>query len=192
MLLIRTVLSLSLLISAASALPFASADDDTLVRLPGQGELRDRQNRERLNLDRLKPGGGLFISFDTDANGEVSPAEIDAGIPVAFTDADANEDGVLTAIEQQAWAGRLPTRDDSLANPVRFDPNLDRRVSLEEFTSVIQELGLDYADETSGLIQVADLKAPKKEPTRREQEILDRRAELERARTRPVGSVGTN
>ncbi len=105
-----------------------SADEDELVRLPGQGEVRDASLRERAKADRLKPGAGLFITFDADNDGRISRAEMDAGIPAAFTRADNNEDGFLTALEQQDWARSLPTRDDSLANPFRFDPNLDRRV----------------------------------------------------------------
>ncbi len=138
-----------------------SADEDELVRLPGQGEVRDASLRERAKADRLKPGAGLFITFDADNDGRISRAEMDAGIPAAFTRADNNEDGFLTALEQQDWARSLPTRDDSLANPFRFDPNLDRRVDLEEFTLVINNLGLDYADEVSGDIIIADLKAPR-------------------------------
>ncbi|MEL6694505.1 MAG: EF-hand domain-containing protein [Pseudomonadota bacterium] len=140
----------------------AQVDDDELVRLPGQGEIRSEGLREQAKATRLKPGAGLFITFDLDENGRISTTEIDAGIPLAFESADQNQDGYLTALEQQDWAAGLPTRDDSLANPFRFDPNLDRRVDLEEFTSVINNLGLDYADETTGDIIVSDLKAPQK------------------------------
>ena len=139
----------------------AQADEDELVLLPGQGEVRSADLRERAKADRLKPGAGLFLTFDEDEDGRISASEIDTGIPIAFESADKNADGYLTALEQQDWAESLPTRDDSLANPFRFDPNLDRRVDLEEFTLVISNLGLDYADETSGDILVADLKAPK-------------------------------
>ena len=137
-----------------------SVDEDELLRLPGQGEVRDASLRERAKADRLKPGAGLFITFDTDNNGRITQSELDTGIPAAFSRADSNEDGFLTALEQQDWARSLPTRDDSLANPFRFDPNLDRRVDLEEFTLVIRNLGIDYADEASGDIIIADLKAP--------------------------------
>lgn len=138
-----------------------AADEDELVRLPGQGEVRDASLRERAKADRLKPGAGLFITFDSDNNGRISQSELDTGIPAAFARADKNADGYLTALEQQDWARSLPTRDDSLANPFRFDPNLDRRVDLEEFTLVINNLGFDYADEVSGDIIIADLKAPR-------------------------------
>ncbi|MEL6862551.1 MAG: EF-hand domain-containing protein [Pseudomonadota bacterium] len=156
--------SISIAALAALSLSFAAhadADEDELVRLPGQGEVRDQALRERTKADRLKPGAGLFLTFDADSNGRISASEIDLGIPAAFENADANQDGYLTALEQRDWAAGLPTRDDSLANPFRFDPNLDRRVDLDEFTTVIINLGQDYANEESGDIIVAELKAPK-------------------------------
>ncbi|MEL6829842.1 MAG: hypothetical protein AAFO63_06870 [Pseudomonadota bacterium] len=166
----KSVFSLILLTGALAVLATPAHADDELVLLPGQGELRDRADRERFKAERLKPGAGLFISFDSDSDGAVTPMEIDAGIPLAFDSADANADGYLTALEQQDWAASLPTRDDSLANPVRFDPNLDRRVNLTEFTSVISGLGEDYADEETGNVLVSSLKAPKPErPERGEQ-----------------------
>jgi len=161
--------SVSLAALATVCLTFpaqAQADEDELLRLPGQGEVRDDALRERTRADRLKPGAGLFITFDQDSNGRISQSEINVGIPAAFEDADGNEDGYLTALEQQDWARSLPTRDDSLANPFRFDPNLDRRVDLEEFTLVISNLGQDYADEESGEIIISDLKAPRLERPR--------------------------
>ena len=151
----------------------ADMDEDELVRLPGQGEVRDQALRERTKADRLKPGAGLFITFDQDADGRIGASEMDAGIPAAFEDADANQDGYLTALEQRDWATSLPTRDDSLANPFRFDPNLDRRVDLDEFTMVIVNLGQDYANEESGEIIVSELKAPKPSARDRREEAED-------------------
>ena len=162
----------SLALSANAQLE-SSLDEDELVRLPGQGELREAGLRDRTKAKRLKPGAGLLLTFDTDEDGRISTLEIDAGIPVAFSSADRNEDGYLTALEQQDWAASLPTRDDSLANPFRFDPNLDRRVDLEEFTLVISNLGVDYANEETGDILVADLKAPDLRRDRRREQIED-------------------
>ena len=159
------LVSLSLCVSAQ-----AQADEDELVRLPGQGEIRTEGLREKAKATRLKPGAGLLILFDQDEDGRISASEIDAGIPIAFESADENQDGHQTALEQQDWAAKLPTRDDSLANPFRFDPNLDRRVDLDEFTLVISNLGQDYADEISGDILVSDLKAPRPRPEGRRDE----------------------
>lgn len=162
---LASLVSLSLCVSAQ-----AQADEDELVRLPGQGEIRTEGLREKAKATRLKPGAGLLILFDQDEDGRISASEIDAGIPIAFESADENQDGHLTALEQQDWAAKLPTRDDSLANPFRFDPNLDRRVDLDEFTLVISNLGQDYADEISGDILVSDLKAPRPRPEGRRDE----------------------
>lgn len=156
---IRSLTLVSLVALGASFSATAQVDEDEILRLPGQGEVRSPVLRERAQADRLKPGAGLFLTFDSNEDGRISQFEIDAGIPLAFRVADRNEDGYLTALEQQDWAAGLPTRDDSLANPFRFDPNLDRRVDIDEFTTVIVNLGSDYADETTGDILVADLKA---------------------------------
>lgn len=178
-----------LLLAAPLGYASSSDDPDGLVLLPGQGELRDRADRERAGSDRLKPGGGLFVSFDADTDGTITLEEVRAAIPAAFAEADANADGNLSALEQQDWAKSLPTRDDSLANPTRFDPNLDRRVDLAEFTAVIESLHTDYLNEETGLLQLPDLKAPKKRRTRndrRGEDILQERVEAERRRPNGV------
>ncbi|MEL7039878.1 MAG: hypothetical protein AAGL90_00040 [Pseudomonadota bacterium] len=168
----------------------APVEEDDIVRLPGQGEIRAPRLREQARAERLKPGAGLFITFDSNQDGRITSAEIDAGIPAAFANADKNQDGFVTAIEQQEWAADLPTRDDSLANPFRFDPNLDRRADLEEFTSVITNLALDYKDEESGDIIVADLKAPPPRETRQDarEDVVRRPADQARRRNQSVGN----
>ncbi|WP_300376347.1 EF-hand domain-containing protein [Henriciella sp.] len=165
----RLFFTSALVTMLACALPVSAsaAEDDNLVRLPGSGQVKSEEDRSKLNMDRLKPGGGLLASFDTDDDGRISQAEMEAGIKAAFAEADANNDNRLTAIEQQQWAASLPTRDDSLANPVRFDPNLDRRVSFAEFSNVIMDLARDYREEDQQELRVAALKAPKKEKERR-------------------------
>ena len=182
---VRTFSIVAMLASASIFISPAHADDDELVRLPGQGEVRNPIAREKAKAERLKPAGGLFISFDSDDDGFITTSEIGAGIPVAFKAADENKDGYLTAIEQQAWAESLPTRDETLANPFRFDPNLDRRVDIEEFTKVISDLGIEYANETTGNILATELKAPKPERRRTLNPFQD-----EADRKRPNGQRG--
>lgn len=157
---IRTLCAL-LFASALSPLTLgqALAEDDSLVRLPGSGEVKSERDKSRLNSERLKPGGGLLASFDVNADGRISDVEMQAGIERAFLEADENGDGTVTAIEQQKWADKLPTRDNSLANPVRFDPNLDRRVSFREFSSVIIALSEDYREDGQAELRVASLRA---------------------------------
>ena len=160
----RSIALAGALLMAATAPASAQQADDDIVRLPGQGFTKSEAHKPRGTPDRLVAGGGLFLSFDTDGDGRITREEVEAGTAAAFKKADANGDGHLTAFEQINWAESLPTRDDTLANPVRFDPNLDRRVSPEEFETVIAELAEHYVEETSDVIVIASLKAPKPKP----------------------------
>lgn len=146
---------------------FAFAQDEDLVRLPGQGEIKEDAPRVS-GAQRLVPGGGLLLSFDTDSDGQITPTEVAAGINAAFATADANGDKRISPLEQISWSKGLPTRDASLENPARFDPNLDRIVKEPEFTEIVHLLAGIYADETTGNIPVTKLKAA--EQRRRPQE----------------------
>ncbi|MCI4645973.1 MAG: EF-hand domain-containing protein [Hyphomonadaceae bacterium] len=155
----RQFLPVCLAAFLACALPsVAQSNDSDIVRLPGQGTLKTAVPGG--NAPRFVPGGGLLLSFDANRDGQVTVAERNFGIERAFDAADANGNGTLSAFEQQAWAESLPTRDDSLANPVRFDPNLDRRVSAQEFSAVIIAIADAYASSPDGTIKLADLRAP--------------------------------
>ena len=164
----RTMLPLLLASVLLAALPVsaqAENDGDDLVRLPGQGLVKPDTGPAQRKLGRLVPGGGLFASFDADSDGRISAIELSEGTRAAFLLADANADGQLVALEQQDWADDLPTRDDTLSNPVRFDPNLDRVVTFEEFEAVIVQLALNYQDD-AGTIELAKLSAPDPKPER--------------------------
>ena len=147
------------LVETVSMTSDAPAADDELVLLPGQGHLNPKAPHGRHAANRLVPGGGLIMSFDTNDDGEVTREELRIGADAAFILADANKDGTLSALEQQDWARGLPTRDDTLANPVRFDPNLDRVVTRAEFVAVIAQLAAAYA-EADGSVMIASLAAP--------------------------------
>ena len=120
--------------------------DDTLVRLPKQMQGRFLR---RFRADNLKfvPGGALILSFDKDNNELISRSELENGINEAFDLADKNFSGYLSIFEQKEWARTLEIRDDTLANPVRFDPNLNGSVSYEEFAGVILMLAEQYENE---------------------------------------------
>lgn len=161
----RTILACLSLAVLTVGLPVnaqAAEDADDIVRLPGAGLVKPGEGALREHA-RLVPGGGLFASFDLTRDGIITAPEIVAGISAAFLAADSNADGNLTALEQQAWAAGLPTRDDSLANPVRFDPNLDRFVTRAEFQGVISDLATAYRG-ADGSITLASLAAPEPKP----------------------------
>ena len=58
---------------------------------------------------------------------------------------------------------------------MRFDPNLDRKVSPEEFETVIVELAAHYIETEGDDIRIADLKAPKPKPARDEHPFAEAR-----------------
>ncbi len=154
--------ALLLALSAVAMTPQALAGEDgleDLVRLPGQGLVKPDARAPGLSQARLVPGGGLFASFDIDGDGAIFERELSLGILAAFATADRNGDKRLTALEQQAWAAGLPTRDDTLSNPVRFDPNLDRIVTEAEFDRVVRQLAAAYSD-GAGTILLSSLTAP--------------------------------
>ena len=166
-LLASLALSLALPMSAMASGDGDLAETDDIVRLPGQ---QAAARPEKMALPgsqpgdkpkRLVSGGVLIISFDANGDGVISPEELREGISAAFAEADANGDGQISALEQQAWAASFPVRDDTLANPVRFDPNLDRIVTYEEFYTVILQLAAPYQD-GAGNIAAAGLTAPDK------------------------------
>lgn len=154
--------------SLAVSAPATADENDELVRLPGQGEINPDVSSVE-GLGRLIPGGGLLLSFDMDQDGQITRTEVESGIAAAFTKADANEDGRITPLEQIRWSETLPTRDVSLANPARFDPNLDRSVRTDEFSEIIQAFAALHANEATGTIPLEALKAKpsKKKPSPR-------------------------
>lgn len=176
---IRNICTIILFSFAFAEISVAQEDDIVRLKHAGQGLVKPTKDlnapyRNSGPKSRYVPGGGLMMSFDYNEDQHVSMDELARGAKDAFANADANEDGTLSALEQQDWAEDLPTQDDTLANPVRFDPNLDRRVSLEEFSSVILQLGLAYVDQDLQLIKLSDLRAQPKRAERKKQPVRDR------------------
>ncbi|MEM8634891.1 MAG: hypothetical protein AAGF33_07940 [Pseudomonadota bacterium] len=163
--------------------PAASSAQD-VVRLPGQGEVKREAAPQLSNTERLIPGGGLLLSFDSDHDGRVSDDELFTGIEAAFAAADLNQDGYLTPLEQISWSESLPTRDASLSNPARFDPNLDRRVDAEEFAMVVSSFARDLADEESGEVVIASLKSTRRD---RQEQREEQAARPDRRRGEATG-----
>lgn len=175
-------------LAQSSEIQIASAEDD-IVRLPGQGELKPEAAKKIIGAERLISGGGLILSFDADADGKITMAELESGVAIAFETADRNDDGRITPLEQMAWADGLPTRDTSLANPARFDPNLDRVVREAEFTEVVISFASGLADETTGDIHLERLKSNFTGRRAIEEPVAPPRRESEAERI--SGSTGT-
>ncbi len=145
--------------------------DDSLVRLPDRMQRRFFGRFRSSDSLKFVPGGALILSFDKDNNELISQSELRTGINEAFDLADKNLSGYLSIFEQKEWASTLKVRDDTLANPVRFDPNLNGSISYEEFAGVILMLAKQYQNEKGtilfeSLVQIdeEDIKPEKDKP----------------------------
>jgi hypothetical protein len=100
---------------------------------------------------RLRPGGQLLKSFDVNGDGVISKQELLAGAQAAFEAADQNHDGIVSGLEQTAWAANYGGINDVLSNPMLFDSNLDHMVSKDEFIAGVMRLAEPAKDSTGGV-----------------------------------------
>jgi len=73
-----------------------------------------------------------FTPFDTDADGLIQKAELDAGVVRLFEADDRNGDGFLDGVEVRAVNDRLIAESGSSATPL-IDWNADGRVTAQEY-----------------------------------------------------------
>jgi hypothetical protein len=124
-----------------NGLPEPPPPVDQVERIAPQGAGGPRMMAARGEGVRIvKPGALLFASYDTDQNGRITRAEVDAGAQRSFTLADTNKDGEVAGFEQTAWAESVGSIDDVLTNPMSFDVNLDKRITPAEFASGLRRL----------------------------------------------------
>lgn len=106
----------------------------------------------------VAPGALVFARFDTNLDGVITVAEIEAGAALAFTAADRNGDGQITGFEQTDWANAMGSTSDVLANAMTFDIDLDRVVTKAEFTSGLKRIANQIR--ADGDLTFADLLQP--------------------------------
>jgi hypothetical protein len=143
---------------AAGAAPAMAQDIDRVDRITGSvgpgGSFRAPEG-----VKVVTPGALLFASFDADLSGMITPEELTAGAARAFKVADRNGDGVVTGFEQTDWATAMGDSTGVLANAMTFDIDLDRTVTLAEFTSGLRRIADQLAD-ASGVLKFTDLIQP--------------------------------
>lgn len=145
-------------LTAAGAAPAMAQDIDRVDRITGSvgpgGSFRAPEG-----VKVVTPGALLFASFDADFNGLITPEELTAGAERAFKVADRSGDGIVTGFEQTDWATAMGDATGMLANAMTFDIDLDRTVTLVEFTSGLRRIADQLADE-SGVVKFIDLIQP--------------------------------
>jgi hypothetical protein len=144
------------LLAVCSAPAFAQ-DVDRIDRITGQVN-PGGGHRAPEGVKVVAPGALVFARFDTNLDGVITLAEIDAGAPLAFAAADRNGDGQITGFEQTDWAGAMGSSADVLANAMTFDIDLDRSVTKAEFTTGLKRIASQIRAE--GDLTFADLLQP--------------------------------
>ncbi len=145
-------------LSVAGAVPAMAQDVDRIDRIAGTtGPGGSTRAPEGVKV--VTPGALVFASFDSNFDGRITKEEIAAGAVHAFKAADRNGDGVITGFEQTDWAAAMGDATGVLANAMTFDIDLDRSVTLAEFTAGLQRIAGQIADE-SGVLRYTDLVQP--------------------------------
>ena len=146
------------LLSLANAAPALAQDVDRIDRITGSttpgGSFRPTEG-----VKVVSPRALVFASFDGNFDGSITREEITAGAQHAFKAADRNSDGAITGFEQTDWAASMGDAAGVLANAMTFDIDLDRSVTLAEFTSGLLRMADQIADET-GAVKFSDLIQP--------------------------------
>lgn len=141
----------------ACAAPAFAQDVDTIDRISGQVSPGGAP-RAPDGVKVVAPGALVYARFDTDLDGKITVAEIDAGAAIAFAAADSDGDQQITGFEQTDWAARMGSRADLMANAMTFDIDLDRSVTRAEFTSGLKRIASQI--QPSGDLTFTDLLQP--------------------------------
>jgi len=145
-------------LAIAGAAPAVAQDVDRIDRITGTtgpgGSFRPPEG-----VKVVSPGALVFATFDSNLDGGITREEITAGAQGAFKVADRNGDGAITGFEQTDWAASMGDAAGVLANAMTFDIDLDRSVTLVEFTSGLQRMADQIADD-SGVVKFTDLIQP--------------------------------
>lgn len=128
-------------------------------------------------------GAMRFMPYDTDKDGRVTRAEVDAGITAQFAAADSNTDGKLDAAEiirfndkrkadrrarYEAWKakaatlgvdpGRPPSDRDTVDTLRAADWNLDGVITPDEFGGKLRGLAMRADRNGDGIISTDEMK----------------------------------
>jgi hypothetical protein len=143
--------------------PDANADQvDQVDRIAGGPPKGGMRSTEGVRL--VRPGALLFASFDKNFDGRITREEIEAGAAGAFAAADKNSDGKVSGFEQNDWAASVGSQHDVLSNPMTFDIDLDRTVTLAEFSAGLKRIADQMMGPGGTEITFAELVKPLTQP----------------------------
>jgi Ca2+-binding EF-hand superfamily protein len=123
----------------------ACAGDPAPRYLPGEGLPRDTRNP-----------GDLLLKYDANRDGEVTTAELNAGLRADFNAADADRDGVLNLAEMRGVNQRRLESDGSSATPL-IDWNQDGHVDFQEFAAAPRSLFTQLDRNSDGTLSADEI-----------------------------------
>lgn len=108
--------------------------------------------RALLSADAL-----VFVSFDTDADLQITEAELAAGLAREFARADTNGDGQLQPIEFQNWANTALGGGHIGPFRLDFDRNVDNVITREEFENEFRARFREYDSDENEVVTRPEL-----------------------------------
>jgi hypothetical protein len=87
----------------------------------------------------VQPIALLLTDFDANHDHVITRAELEAGIPAAWKELDANGAGKASPFEFAAWAKKVMGSENPIPGRITFDKNLDGVITKEEFTATLAD-----------------------------------------------------
>jgi hypothetical protein len=105
----------------------------------------------------VEPVGMLIASFDADGDGQVTRAELDAGVLRSFKAIDTAGSGRMGYIEFADWAERYLGDRNALPSPFQVDRNGDSVITPDELRVAIEHIFDRFDENKKGVVTRAEL-----------------------------------
>jgi hypothetical protein len=107
----------------------------------------------------LPPSAVLLVRFDSDKDGAITRAEVEAGLRADYSAADLDGNNCLNAAELRAENERRLRREGGQATPL-VDWNVDGCVNMQEFGGAVRSY-FTFADRSKdGSLSALELRGP--------------------------------
>ena len=117
-----------------------------------------KRTLQELNGSKVAtPVGLFFTSLDTDRDTAISPAELSAGVELAFQAGDRDGSGSITPIEFADWSIAYLGSNYTTPSRLQFDKNQDSSVSRDEFSTTFSAIYQRLDSDLSGSVQRSEL-----------------------------------
>jgi hypothetical protein len=109
------------------------------------------------HVPEWRPVNALLLRYDANKDGNVTRAEMEAGLKADFDAADTNHDGVLDKAEVEAVNHSRWDKDASASSPL-IDWNNDGVVDLREYSATVHSLFDELDKDGDGVVTREEMK----------------------------------